>query len=155
MALIHQSLYQSDTFEYVPQREVIEAIVQHLLQSYSVDYERFRFNIQVDEISLPINISIPLGLIVNELCLNVIKHVLPYQTCNMGVNLQALERGGFMLTVTDNGPGLPEGFDLASNGLMGLTLVGCFIDQLDGDLSIKNQNPTSFSVEFDGVLAEC
>ncbi len=53
-----------------------------------------------------------------------------------------------VLSVTDDGVGLPENLDIAKATTLGLQLVVLLADQVGGELSIQPRNPTRFEVRF-------
>ena len=61
-----------------------------------------------------------LGLIIGELIINAIKHAHPTGTRGRIEAGCAAERNGVMVWVRDDGVGLPEGFDIAQDGGIGL-----------------------------------
>ena len=54
----------------------------------------------------------------------------------------------FSLTISDDGKGLPEDLELESAGSLGLQLVNILVDQLDGELALKRNNGTEFTINF-------
>ncbi|HEX2959811.1 MAG TPA: sensor histidine kinase, partial [Chitinispirillaceae bacterium] len=54
----------------------------------------------------------------------------------------------YILSVSDNGVGIPENIDIQNLDSLGLQLVTSFVDQLDGELEIKRSNGTEFTVKF-------
>ena len=53
-----------------------------------------------------------------------------------------------ILSVSDNGVGIPENFDIENLDSLGLQLVTSLVDQLDGELKIKRNNGTEFIIRF-------
>ena len=54
----------------------------------------------------------------------------------------------FILTVSDNGVGIPENLDIEDLDSLGLQLVTSLVDQLDGELELKRNNGTEFTIRF-------
>ena len=99
------------------------------------------------EINLPAATAIPLGFIANELITNAAK----YGTGKITLSLEPHPQKGYLLSVTDDGPGLPEGFDLASRKGLGMKIIRSFVEQIGGELRIgrgdRNQG-ARFAVLF-------
>jgi len=150
MSLIHQSLYQSNHFDHVNLNEVLTALAANVSMSYGVENERVQIAMQVEEsISLPMTQAIPCGLIVNELVTNALKYAFPNRMAGeIRVGLVRAGEDKFVLSVTDNGIGLPEGLDLNNIPSLGLELVSVLTEQLHGELIIHHANPTRFEVHF-------
>jgi len=75
MALVHEKLYQSSDLTNIDFKEYINNLVSNLLQSYNAN--NIKFNVNVEEIQLDIDLAIPAGLIINELITNSLKYAFP------------------------------------------------------------------------------
>ncbi len=90
----------------------------------------------------------PLGIIVNELVTNVMKYAFTgRQSGIIHVTLDE-DEDNITLVISDNGNGLPEGFDLNSQDGFGLMLIRILCQQLNGDLSIENSMGTKSTLRF-------
>jgi two-component sensor histidine kinase len=79
--------------------------------------------------------AVPLGLIINELVTNSLKHAFPQgQAGVIGIELRALDRQAIQLCVRDTGVGLPSGFDPLSGTSLGMQIVSLLTEQLSGTL---------------------
>jgi two-component sensor histidine kinase len=99
------------------------------------------------EVDLPTATSVPLGFIVNELVTNAAK----YGKGRITVRLEAAPGRGYALSVADDGPGLPEGFDPAACKGLGLKLVRSLVTRIGGELRIgrgDDDQGTRFTVLF-------
>ncbi len=98
--------------------------------------------------------AIPLGIIVNELVSNSLKHA--FQGRDEGETLIKLYKEkskgskstNFVLTVSDNGVGIPEDLDIEDLDSLGIQLINTLVEQLDGELELKRNNGTEFSIRF-------
>ncbi|MEZ5524017.1 MAG: PAS domain S-box protein [Pseudomonadales bacterium] len=149
MALIHQTLYQSTDLSQVNMSDVVMKIAESLMMSYS----HSNIAMDLDSINLPLDISIPLGLIVNELVSNALKHAYANgENGEVRITLQKQAAGGVKLSVQDDGIGLEDGFDIEASATLGLSLVSALTGQISGELAINPQKPTAFNVEFKGAI---
>lgn len=148
MALIHEKLYQSEDLTKIDFPEYIRSLVYHLFKSYAVDYSVIRSVINVEDILFDIDISIPCGLIINELVSNSLKYAFPDgKKGEIEIDLH-LEGEKNVLRISDNGIGLPKDLNIQNSDTLGLRLVNILVDQIDGELSLDNTNGTSFKIEF-------
>lgn len=94
--------------------------------------------------------AVPIGLVVNELLSNALKHAfVGRKEGEIKVSLTASDEGMINLTVSDDGVGLPHGFDIDKTGTLGLRLIKILTeDQLDGALEVINKDGTTFNIEF-------
>jgi PAS domain S-box-containing protein len=149
MALIHQTLYGSNDFESVDFVLFSKTLLSALTRSYGIGSERIGIRVDVEPVHLPIGIAVPCGLVVNELISNALKHAFP-QRADGEIRIALTRQPGneVLLSVSDNGIGLPDHVDIEGTETLGLQLVGLLVSQLDGELSIHRSDPTRFSLRF-------
>jgi predicted ATPase/GAF domain-containing protein len=157
MALIHEKLYKSESLVKIDLAEYIRSLTANLFLSYGVNERTIRPEIHVEEISLNINTLIPCALIVNELVSNALKHAFPDaarlvdETEAVGelrIDLRRVNNRQFILSVSDNGIGLPKGFDIESCESLGLKLVKVLAKQLKGTITFRTNGRTEFAITF-------
>lgn len=147
MAMIHQILYESADFSHVDFSSVIQSLVSNLSASYAVDSSKVQINIDTDRVLLSIDTSIPLGLILNELCTNAMKYAfVEGRIGNINISLKYLAANKLQVRVTDDGVGIPEELDIEHASSLGLQLVQLLGEQISAELTIHPRNPTSFSL---------
>lgn len=149
MALIHQTLYQSNNFAKVDFGDFLEALIPTLVNSYSVTGKQIVLNIDAKNIYLPINSAIPCGLLINELITNALKHA--FTEANEGeisVNITVENDARIHLIVSDNGKGISDELNLDTIDTLGLRLVNLLAQQLNGILQIQRKKPTQFLLNF-------
>lgn len=148
MALIHQTLYQSKAFAKVDFGTFLDSFAPILVSSYAIGTAKIDLLIEAAGILLPVSSAIPCGLIVNELISNALKHAFPDQRSGR-IFVDLRTDGAFLLlTVGDDGIGLPDDLDIRTTSSLGLQLVTLLTDQLRGTLTITRSNPTSFAIRF-------
>ena len=151
MALIHQTLYQSKDFAEVDFGHFLESLIPILLATYSTDPQDVVLNFDAAEVVLPINIAVPCGLAVNELISNALKHAFPEGNGGrIDLVLRQERDNHILLSVTDDGIGIPAGLDIEQTSSLGLQLVSLLTDQLGGNLMINRAKPTCFELRFPG-----
>ena len=119
-----------------------------------------------ENISLNMDTAIPLGIIVNELVSNSLKHAftgrdggriyinLRREENEEHINSREKSKCGsckstnFILKVLDDGVGIPESIDLENPNSLGIQLVTTLVDQLAGELELKRNNETEFTIRF-------
>jgi PAS domain S-box-containing protein len=149
MALIHQTLYGSKDFARVDFAAFLDSLLPVVTEAYGTRSRHISIRVDVEPVRFPINTAMPCGLIVNELITNAFKHA--FAGRDQGEIRVALTRqlgDEVLLSVSDDGVGLPDDADPEQTGTLGLQLVRLLTNQLAGDLSINRANPTRFSVRF-------
>ncbi len=149
MGLIHQTLYQSKDFAKVDFRHFLDSLVPMLVGSYGASPDRIGVSIEAEQVLLPINAAIPFGLIVNELISNALKHAFPRgRRGQIRVRSSSEPGGRTVLSVADDGIGIPDGVDLAKTSTLGLQLVTLLADQLGSKIAMRRSDPTEFVLSF-------
>jgi two-component sensor histidine kinase len=155
MALIHQTLYQSNDFGRVDIGIFLNSLVPTLVNSYLKNPARIALSIRSEDIHLPINAAIPCGLLINELISNCLKHAFPQERRGrIDISFVHQPDNYVVLTVADNGVGIAEDFELAETTSLGLQLVFLLADQLHGSMTVHRSNPTSFELRFSTIDAD-
>ena len=85
--------------------------------------------------------AIPAVLLVNELITNAAKYAYPAGNCRVWVTLSRGPTDNLIISVRDEGVGLPPSFDLKSGRRLGMRLVDAFARQLEGDLQVSRRQP--------------
>jgi PAS domain S-box-containing protein len=149
MAFIHEQIYQSSNFSSIEFSVYIRNLVTYLSHYYSVDQNNINLNINVEDLSMDLNTSIPVGLIVNEIVTNSLKHAFPNnRDGEIYIDLHSINDHQYKLVIADDGVGLPKDFDFENAQTLGLQLVNGLVSQLDGTLKIDGVNGTKFEIIF-------
>ncbi|MBK9477299.1 MAG: PAS domain S-box protein [Bacteroidetes bacterium] len=148
MSFIHEALYQTSAFSSINFSEYIITLTQNLIHSYRIYSGLVELKHDVDSILLNLDTSIPCGLIVNELVSNALKYAFPQnRKGEVWVRLKETPTA-ILLTVSDNGVGLPENFDFRNSDSLGLQLVTSLVEQINGEIFCENKIGTKFTVTF-------
>jgi PAS domain S-box-containing protein len=151
MALIHERLYQSTDLKRIDFGDYIQSLSKDLFNSYISNSGLISLKINVDNIFLDINTAIPLGLIVNELITNSLKHAFPNGRKGE-INVEFHKKDGqYEFTVKDNGIGFPKDIDYKKTESLGLQIVTNLTDQIDGNIELNRNNETEFKINFKEV----
>ncbi len=149
MALIHQKLYQSEGMARVPMKAYIEEVVDYLSESYQLAHN-VHFALHVDTLELDVTQAVPLGLIVNEAISNALKHAFPDgRAGTVSIAIGRLTENTYQLVITDDGVGLPAGFNPEHSRSLGMTLLQGFGRQLGGDLGVVSPPGTTIRLVFE------
>jgi len=147
MAMIHEKLYHSQNLGKLNMLEYINNLATDIVSSYSTNSTDIILDMDVENISLNIDTAIPMGLMVNELVSNSVKHAFPNKKGVISLKLKYMD-DYYLLSVSDNGIGFPENFNIEDSSSLGLKLVKSLAIQLEGELLIKTKNETSFVLKF-------
>lgn len=136
MALTHQLLYERTDFSSLELGPYLKRLVASLRDAHGQLMQRVQLMVSAPDSGMQIGLTqaVPVALIVNELLTNSLKHAfLPEQSGK--VELIAERRdSALVVTVTDNGRGLPAGSPLSEGGSLGFSLVSLLSQQLNAQL---------------------
>ncbi|MEO6979718.1 MAG: sensor histidine kinase, partial [Mucilaginibacter sp.] len=151
IALIHQKLYQSESFAMVGMGDYIDEMIGYLQESFDLG-TRIRFEKDIDEIELEINIAVPLGLVLNEAITNAIKYAFPtHEKGCISVSLKKAGDNCYSLQIADDGRGLPDDFDIKRTNSMGFNLMRGLSKQLGGVFEVANNDGVTITIKMANV----
>lgn len=150
MALIHDLLYRSDDLAHIDFSEYTRNLATTILHTFSDKASSVSVETAADQVFLPVGTVFPCGLIVNELVTNSLKHAFPDERSgSVLVEFSRTGRDEFILTVKDDGIGLPEAFDYRNSESLGFKLVANLAEkQLRGRLEVSSNGGTTVRLEF-------
>ncbi|MFC1769801.1 transporter substrate-binding domain-containing protein [Nitrospirota bacterium] len=147
MALVYEKLHLEDNFSEINVQSYIDSLVISILSSFGIG-SGYSIEKDIDNIDLNIDILIPCGLIMNEIITNAIRHAFDgINSPEIKVSMKKADKN-IILVISDNGVGLPEGFDIKKTSTLGLHLVDLLSTQIQGTLEIKLEDGTEFRLVF-------
>ena len=148
MGLIHRSFYQNKNLGEINSREYIQNLVSQIFESYNTDVQRIELETKVQEIYLDMDTLVPLGLIINEMVSNTLKHAFDEkESGKLSISLERNE-DKYKLEISDNGSGLNDLSMLKNSKSFGLNMIKAFVKKLNGSLNLLNTEGTTFQIEF-------
>jgi len=149
MVQIHTRLYESKQFGKVSLTGQIRDQIDGLSNIYSHKGHEISCEIDSEEVFLPVDQAIPCALVVNEILSNAYKHAFAGREKGT-IKISAVQEDDRMIiTILDNGIGLPPDFDISRTSSLGLKLIRTLVQhQLKGSLTLTRRNGTEMSVEF-------
>jgi two-component sensor histidine kinase len=148
MALIHEELYKGGGFDTLDFSSYIEELAENLFLTYRLGNSNVSLNMDLEEnLLFDMDTAVPLGMIINELVSNSLKHAfigrdkgeIRIKLCREenGECISSIEESKiedcksttFVLTVSDNGIGIPEDLDIENLDSLGFQLVASLVDQ--------------------------
>ncbi len=151
MALVHDSLYETDDFLRVDFKLYICNLINHIRDCYRMSDTDIEMDIDVEDVPLSINKAIPCAQIINELVTNSIKYAFPEgRKGRIAVSLKKRSEG-FRLTVADNGIGIEDARTGAFASSIGLQLAEALTAQLHGAIELNREEGTTFTIDFSGL----
>ena len=148
IALIHEKLYRSEDLVSLDFSEYVTDLIDYLFHSYDVNEKLIKMNLKVEDVYLDIDRAVPLGIIINELTSNALKHAFKDgEEGEIDINFSK-ENNDFILTIRDTGGSFPDDLDINDTESLGLQLVTRLVSQIDGSIELDLSQGTIFKITF-------
>lgn len=148
MAMIHEKLYQTTDLKWINFADYIKKLSTELFETYSDQSGNIKIDFDVENHKLDTDTSIPLGLIVNELISNSLKHAFPDDRKGIIKIKFYKDNEKYILVISDNGIGFPDGFEIENINSLGLRIVNSLVDQIQGEIDIDRTQGIEFTIKF-------
>jgi len=146
MASLHEEMYKTDSLSMIDTKKHFEKLITDLVVTYRLDKD-IKLNLDIDPVKLNMDTLIPLGLVVNELIVNSLKHA--FVGRSSGLISVLLKKTGvekkYKLQVEDDGVGMRCDTHIEN---MGSKLVRSFVRQLNGTVKRLDGNGTVYEIRF-------
>lgn len=155
MSLVHEKLYQSQNLVEIDLGQYLEEMVTALVQSM-VFGDRIRVELDCARVAVSIDNIVPLGLAVNEIITNSLKHGFPAdREGTVFVKLSIDPEGVVELVAGDDGVGLPKEIDVKNIRSFGMQITVNLIEkQLRGRLEIDSIDGTVYRISFKEAMRQ-
>lgn len=148
MAMIHERLYKSDNLKSIDFGDYIGDLAEELLETYSLNNEAVKLNVDVDNEFLDVDVAVPLGIIVNEIISNALKYAFNKDKGYITIQFHRKD-DEFVLVVEDNGSGIPENFNYEDSDSLGMRLINSLVEQIEGEIEVRSdEKGTCFKIIF-------
>ncbi|MCG6553699.1 MAG: response regulator [Candidatus Magnetominusculus sp. LBB02] len=156
MASIHTKLYQSADLSSLDFNEYVNELCTELINSYELTPRMPALKVDMNVTDVTIDIAIPCGLIINEIVSNSMKYAFEgREDGQIVITFNRDAEGSYLLTVGDNGRGIPGDFDIAKSKSLGMRLVHDLArKKLRGTIEIDTASGTVYKIAFKKLKAE-
>lgn len=154
IGIVHRLLISANVPSELTAEVFLRELCSNIVSGRDADGKRVELEIKAGEDLLHIETAVTLGLLINEVITNSLKHAFPGErNGKISVAFHRVESGDGLLVISDNG----IGFDAAAQGAtagMGSSIIEGLVGQLDGELTIKQDNGTTTSVRIPAATFE-
>ena len=150
MALIHENLSQTAQLEKVNFQDYVQDLIENIKKTYQNQNNNINSKIEVVSSNFDVQTAIPLGLIINELYSNILKHAFPNNEGTIIVELIKKDETEFQLTIADDGIGFKD--VKKGKKKIGLELVYMLVEQLNGTIELIKDNGTKYIINFKEIV---
>lgn len=146
--MVHEKLSSHGTYNKVELREYLSDILEPVFSFVSFPVA---VTLELEALPVPVRNAVSLGLIVNELATNAVKHGFDPALAKpaFSITLEKLQGSNeWEMRVHNTGKPLPEGIDIASSGSLGLQLVSSLVAQLQGTITMQSHQGVLVTMVF-------
>lgn len=147
MGILYDKLYRSENVREMSVRDYLPVLVNEVMEMFP-DAEHVQSETRIDDFVLGAKSLSTLGIIVNELVANAMKHGLSGKTGAILAVSAVHTDTGYTVVIQDNGTGIPESVDFAGSHGFGMRLVKILTEQMNGTIRIERQHGTRIVMEF-------
>ncbi len=142
MALVHESLYGAADLAAIDFGAYAQDLSEQLVRSCNPASRQIRLAVEVESLRIGIDHAIPCGLILNELVTNALTHAFQDRPGGqLRIRLRQEARNTCVMTVEDDGVGIPDSVQFRTARSLGLRLVRALTGQIDGEFEIVRSEP--------------
>jgi PAS domain S-box-containing protein len=156
MALVHESLYRTGSYAAIRLDNYLQQLATEVFRSLLDRGVKVELQLDLQPVTVSMNMATPCGLIVNELISNALKH--GFKDGRAGavrITLHSMaDTPKIRLCVSDNGVGLPVDFESRKEASLGMQLVSDLALQIGATTTIGPGHLAAFSLEFHSDIAE-
>lgn len=141
---VHEQLQSGNSSDAVDLRRYLRDLLEQLFTAATLN--DVELELDLPELELATSKAVPLGLLVNELATNAIKHSFLGERVYLFRLTAAVEGGSLVVKVFNSGAPFPEGIDLENGPGLGMQLVNGLVEQLGGSLRLVRSPHPEFTI---------
>jgi PAS domain S-box-containing protein len=144
MAIVHEQLYKNNKLSSIDFKKYIIDLVYKLFNSSKAPGKMIFLDIECPEINLGVDDSINIGLIINEIMLNSLKHAFKIKDRGSIKLLIQANLNSLLIDISDDGDGISNKEDIENSETFGMQLISSLVKQMGGSLVVNSLNGTQF-----------
>jgi len=143
ISMVHERLFISRDIENIDLGTYIRSIATNLFSFYMIPERQVQFQMTLENITITIDTAVPLGLVINELIANSLKHAFPGERAGQ-ITIAGTDTCGMLeIRIIDNGIGMRPVADRKEAKTLGLKLVDILSQQLNGTVEFLSPPGTT------------
>ena len=148
IALVHEKLYQTESFSNIKLNDYLHDLANHYQKIFNKPQgDTVEFEIEAEDVSLDISKSITFGLLLNELISNSLKYGIINKKVKIKIEIKLIEEMVNMI-FSDSGHGVPEEVKTTKKGGFGYKLIDTFTRQLKASLVFADKPHLEIEMKF-------
>lgn len=148
MSVLYDKLYRSEDNGAISIKKYLTALIDEIVGIFPQKHA-LKIETCIDEVILSSKILSPLGMIINELISNTMKHAFNGRNEGFIAVTASKKEGRMSIIVMDDGSGIPESVTFDNSPGLGLQLVEMLVKQINGSITIERERGAKFIIEFE------
>ncbi len=145
--MLYDGIYNSENYSEISLKEYLDRLADVILlpiyKTKHITVER-----HIEDIILPSKISFSLGIIINEILTNIVKHAFKGRDKGNVTISSSKKSAKVLIVIQDDGVGMPKNITLKTSTGFGLSLIKLMSESINGKIQVKRFNGTSFILEI-------
>ena len=148
ISLIHEKLCKTENVTEINCRDYCDDLLNSIFTSFTT--RKVRIEKEIEDIGVSTKTAMALGLIINEIATNAIKHGFSdkEEAVFSAKMKQDTENNRYELTLSNTGNPFPASADIESTDSLGLRLIYALVDQIDGTIELQKKPNPVFTIKF-------
>ncbi len=145
--MLYDRLHCTDNYRELSVKAYLEPLAEEIIHSFSKN-RKITLTTEIDDFILNLQQLTPLGIIINELLTNMMKHAFIGQNRGTIFISVSLRDKNLKIVLRDNGVGIPESISFSNPSGFGMKIVSMLLEQFRGNIQIERDKGTKFILEF-------
>jgi len=156
MSMVHDLLYRSKSLSEIKLDTYLNKLVSRLITAYQTSTGEISLDFNADSIPINLQVAVPLGLVINEIVSNTLKHGFPdNRDGQLSFKAKAWGKKGLDLIISDNGIGLIDDINLSQSTSMGMRIIQDIVElQLFGQIHTKSRDGLTYHIQIPDLNLE-
>jgi len=148
MRILYDKLYLLEYQNEMSAGDYLTSLIEEIVRMFSNNTVSVQTRIKIDNFILGVQLLPPVGIIVNEIITNIMKYAFTGRKTGLIQVSGVLCNEHAVLSIEDDGIGIPDSVNLHSSTGSGLTLIKMIVQQIKGTIKIEHGDGTKFILEF-------
>lgn len=142
---VHFALARNGGAEELLLSSYLADLAINLSEGLDIDID---MDVVCEDMTVAADLAVCLAVVINELATNSVKYAGASDGTSINVNVSESDGAGLVVTIRDNGKGLPDGFDIEHTTGLGMTIITSTIRRHNGRISVEDGSHATFRIEF-------
>jgi two-component sensor histidine kinase len=148
ISLIHEQLSQSENATEISCQNYFKALLDSIFSSFIRG--KVKIENRIEDLYLTTRTAVTLGLIINEIATNAIKHgFTDNENAVFSMTMKKdIKNSQYKIKLSNSGKPFPEDIDIESTNTLGLRLINTLVAQLNGTVELRRKPNPMFTIKF-------